>query len=68
MAASISQYMGAVPDQLTVRNMSTLMQSLLTDLTAIRTQLNTHVHSGITAGGANTAVPTTTAPALNTTT
>lgn len=67
MAASISQYMGAVPDQLAARNMNTLLLSILTDLTALRTQLNTHVHSGITTGASNSAVATTTAPALNTT-
>lgn len=62
MAASISQYMGAVPDQLASRNMNTLLLSILTDLTALRTQLNTHQHSALNAA------PTTTAPALNTTT
>jgi GpV Apex motif len=43
-----------------------LYESLRVDLEALRVQLNTHVHSGITAGGANTAVPTTTIASLNT--
>jgi hypothetical protein len=53
---------GAQP---TLREMNALLQSILVDLTALRTLLNTHVHSGVTAGGANTGVTTVTAAALD---
>jgi hypothetical protein len=43
-----------------------MIESLRIDLAALQTQLNTHVHSGVTAGGANTAAPTTTLATLNT--
>ena len=44
-----------------------LVLSLRNDVESLRVLLNTHVHSGVTAGAANTAVPTTTLAALNTT-
>lgn len=40
------------------------VNALVADVTAIRTTLNAHVHSGITAGAANSGAPTTTAAAL----
>ena len=51
--------------QPTMRELRALLNSILVDLAALRSLLNTHVHSGVTAGGANTGAPTTTAAALD---
>lgn len=66
MPESIKQRMSAVPSDITARELAALYNAILVDLAAIRTLLNTHVHSGVTAGGANTGAPTTTAAALQT--
>lgn len=49
MTASVNQYCGAIPDQLSSRELSTLLQSLLTDMTTIKTNFNTHQHSALNA-------------------
>jgi len=43
-----------------------LIVAIQADLVALQTQLNTHVHSGITTGASNSAAPTTTLATLNT--
>lgn len=67
MAESVKQRIvgGMEPGQ-NEYNLYQLVVALQADLVALQTQLNTHVHSGVTAGGANTAVPTTTLATLNT--
>jgi hypothetical protein len=62
---SINQGTNAMPGRLLGMELEQLLNAILADLAALRTQMNTHVHSGITAGGANTAVATTTSPTLN---
>lgn len=42
-----------------------LLKAILIDIDSLRQQINTHVHGGITAGAANTAVPTTTVATNN---
>lgn len=68
MAESINTRMVKVPDELTSREIRTLLQSILTDLAAIKTAINTHTHSGVTAGAASTgAANANTMGTLNTT-
>ena len=43
---------------------ATVINQLVADITALQASYNIHVHSGITAGGANSAVPTVLAGAL----
>ncbi len=40
--------------------LAALLEQVRQDIESTRLQLNAHVHSGVTAGGANTAAPTTT--------
>jgi hypothetical protein len=56
MAESINQRMAAVPDLLTSDEIRQLLNSVLTDLAALRTALNAHTHGGITAGSASSGV------------
>lgn len=65
MPQSLKQRTPTLPGRAIEEPIRQLLTSVLTDLTAIRTFLNTHVHSGITSGGSNTAVPTTQLAALD---
>ena len=56
MPESISQRMPKVPDELTSREIYALLQSILTDLTALKTAMNAHTHGGITAGSGTSGV------------
>jgi hypothetical protein len=56
MPESISQRMPKVPDQLTSREIYALLQSVLTDLTALKTAMNAHTHGGITTGSGTSGV------------
>lgn len=56
MAESINQRTNYVPDDLTGNEMRALLQSILTDLTALRTALNAHTHGGITTGAGTSGV------------
>jgi hypothetical protein len=47
--ASINQYTGAIPDQITQRNLVALLQSILSDMTLIKTNFNLHQHSALNA-------------------
>jgi hypothetical protein len=68
MPESISQRMPKVPDQLTSREIYALLQSVLTDLAALRTALNAHTHGGITTGSGTSGVANaSTMGTLNTT-
>lgn len=68
MSESINTRMVKVPDELTSREIRTLFQSILTDLAAIKTAINSHTHSGVTAGSASTgAADANTVGDLNTT-
>ena len=60
MPESIARRTNAIPDHFTAREMRELLLQVQADLAAINARLNTHVHSGITAGGANSGAPTTT--------
>ena len=76
MSESIAVRTSKLPDLLTSRELTALLNSVLTDLTTVkaqfnqlRTDFNAHVHGGITAGAANSSAPTATtatAVALNT--
>lgn len=66
MPESIKQRLQAVPSDITARELAALYNTILVDLAAIRTLLNTHVHSGVTVGAGDTGAPTTTAAALQT--
>ena len=56
MAESINQRTNYVADDLTGNEMRALLQSILTDLTALRTALNAHTHGGITTGAGTSGV------------
>ena len=56
MSESIGQRMPRVPDELTSREIYPLLQSILTDLAALRTALNAHTHGGITTGAGTSGV------------
>lgn len=66
MPESIGQRMNAIADHEAAQELRFLIDSLRADVEAIRVQLNTHIHSGVTVGAGNTAAPTTTIAALNT--
>lgn len=78
MADSINQHINlAGLMSMSEQELRAVLQSVLTDLTSLKTQLNQlradingHVHGGVTAGAANTsamAATTATAVTLNTT-
>ena len=56
MPESINQRMAAVPDLLTSDEIRQLLNSVLTDLAALRTALNAHTHGGITTGSGTSGV------------
>jgi hypothetical protein len=67
MTESINQRMVAVPDLLTSDEIRQLLNSVLTDLAALRTALNAHTHGGITTGAGTSGVANaSTMGALNT--
>lgn len=68
MAESVKLRAGsAMPPGQSYDDLMKLMQAIQADIEALRNLLATHVHSGITAGGANSGAPTVTiaATALN---
>lgn len=67
MTESINQRMVAVPDLLTSDEIRQLLNSVLTDLAALRTALNAHTHGGISTGAGTSGVANaSTMGALNT--
>jgi hypothetical protein len=56
MSESINQRVVYIPDDLTSQELRPLLQSILTDLTAIKTAINTHTHGGITTGAGTSGV------------
>ena len=46
-------------DNQNAKQLNDILRAILSDIDILRQQINTHVHSGVTAGGANTAVATT---------
>jgi hypothetical protein len=56
MSESINQRVVYLPDDLTSQELRPLLQSILTDLTALRTALNAHTHGGITTGSGTSGV------------
>jgi len=56
MSESIVVRTNAMPDDLTAGELYQLMQSVLTDLAALRTALNAHTHGGITTGAGTSGV------------
>jgi GpV Apex motif len=67
MAESINQRINYVPDDLTGNELRALLQSVLTDLAALRTALNAHTHGGVTTGaGTSGAANASTMGTLNT--
>lgn len=65
--ASVTRSLNALPTRRDTAALQPLIDDVRRDLDSLRTVLNTHVHSGITAGAANSGAPTTTAGALLTT-
>lgn len=63
---SVTQRTNKIPDQVTRQELFMLLTDMRADLETLRVQLNTHVHSGVTAGAGNTGAPTTTVAALTT--
>ena len=56
MAESIVVRTNAMPDDLTAGELYQLLQSILTDLTALKTAINSHTHGGITTGSGTSGV------------
>jgi hypothetical protein len=56
MPESINQRIVFLPDDLTSQEIRPLLQSILTDLAALRTALNAHTHGGITTGSGTSGV------------
>lgn len=65
--ASVIRQLNAMPGHRDTGALFPLIDDIRLDLDALRTLLNTHVHSGVTAGAGNTGVTTTLATALRTT-
>lgn len=67
MPESIKVRMAQVPDELTSREIRALFDTILTDLAALRTAVNTHTHGGVTTGAGTSGAPNAnTAGALTT--
>lgn len=56
MAESINQRIAAVPDDLTGEEIRQVLQSILIDITALKTAINSHTHGGITTGAGTSGV------------
>ena len=56
MAESINTRLNFVPDDLTGNELRALLQSILTDLTALKAAVNAHTHGGITTGAGTSGV------------
>ncbi|CAB4130581.1 hypothetical protein UFOVP123_16 [uncultured Caudovirales phage] len=56
MSESIVVRTNAMPDDLTAGELYQLMQSVLTDLAALKTAINSHTHGGITTGAGTSGV------------
>jgi hypothetical protein len=68
MAESINQRLAAAPDDLTAQEIAAVLQSILVDLAALKTAVNTHTHGGITTGAGTSGAPNAnTMGTLNTT-
>lgn len=64
---SIKTRVSKVPDQLTGVELAALLNSILTDLAALRIAVNAHTHGGVTVGAGSTGVANAdTMGALNT--
>jgi len=66
MPESVVQRANAMSDAISRSEAYALLEAIRTDLETLRAQLNSHVHSGVTAGAANTGAPTTTVASLET--
>lgn len=56
MSESINTRMNAIPDDLSAQEIQALFQSILIDLAAIKTAINSHTHGGITTGAGTSGV------------
>jgi hypothetical protein len=66
MSESVAQRTAALAQHVDAEQLYKLLTQIQADLAALRAQVNAHVHSGVTAGAANTGAPTTTLASLNT--
>ena len=63
----MGQVIGDIPSKV-VTELVAQVNALIVDVADIRTKVNAHVHSGITAGAANSGAPTTSVVAATATT
>ena len=56
MAESINQRVNLMSDDLSGQEIRALFQSILVDLTALKTALNAHTHGGVTTGAGTSGV------------
>ena len=56
MSESINVRINQLPDGLTSRELRALLQSILTDLAALRAAVNAHTHGGVTTGAGTSGV------------
>jgi len=65
-AESVVVRTNALSEGVDAQELYKLLTAVREDLTSFRAIFNAHIHSGITVGVANSAVSTTTVPAINT--
>lgn len=56
MPESINQRSNFISDDFAANEIRALLQSMLTDITALKTALNSHTHGGITTGSGSSGV------------
>ena len=56
MPESINQRSTFISDDFAANELRALLQSMLTDITALKTAINTHTHGGITTGAGTSGV------------
>lgn len=63
--ASIKERYSAVNNR-QIEELRAILNDIRLDLAELRSVVNSHVHGGVTSGGANSGAPTTTVGALRT--
>jgi hypothetical protein len=56
MSESINQRVNRLADGIDRQELAFILQSILTDLTALKTAMNAHTHGGITTGSGTSGV------------
>lgn len=65
MSESITVRCGAITDAQDSAQIAALLNQVYADLVALQNAYNSHTHSGVTAGSANSAGPSSTISTMN---